>query len=472
MSSSGKSSLDTLRGFATDVRDALSGHTHDYTEGSLVRAVTVLAVPMILEMLMESVFILVDIYFLAKLGAEAVTAASLTEQALCIAYAVAVGLSMVATAMVARRVGEKRQEAAGRTAAQAVLLALLASLPFTVLGLLYAPEILRLMGASEAVVQLGTGNMMMMMGSNATIMLLYVTNGAFRGGGEPLIAMKVLWFANGINVLLDPCLIFGWGPFPEMGVLGAAVATTIGRGLGVALQMYLLFGGKRRLAALWAWLRPDWVVLSRMLKLSWWGIVQWLIATSSMTVVMRFVAEFGEKAVAGYAIGFRILIFVALPAWGLANAGATLVGQNLGAKNPERAERSVWLAALFNTAFLGVVTLFFFTEGDLLVKFFTSDVEVVRIGSQCLHLLGYSLMFYAVGLVICQAFNGAGDTATPTLLYFIVYWLFQIPMAWYLAKHTDWGLNGVFLTVSLAQGLLAPLSWLFFRRGTWKQRVV
>lgn len=461
-----------LRGFSTDVRDALSGHTHDYTEGSLVRAVTVLAVPMILEMLMESVFILVDIWFLAKLGAEAVTAASLTEQALSLVYAVSVGLSMVATAMVARRVGEKRQEAAGRTAVQAVLLAVLASLPFAVLGLLFAPEILRLLGASEAVVALGTGNMTLMLAGNATIMLLYVINGAFRGGGEPMVAMRVLWFANGVNVVLDPCFIFGWGPFPEMGVMGAAVATTIGRGMGVLMQLYLLFGGKGRLVALWAWLRPDWDVLKRLLILSWWGIIQWVIATSSMTVVMRFVAEFGDKAVAGYTIGFRILIFVALPAWGLANAGATLVGQNLGAGKPERAERSVWLTAVFNVVFLGLVTLIFFSQGEALVRFFSSEPEVVRIGNDCLRLLGYSLVFYAVGLVICQAFNGAGDTGTPTLLYFVVYWLFQIPMAWYLSKHTDWGVNGVFVTISLAQGLLAPLSWLMFRRGTWKSRMV
>jgi putative MATE family efflux protein len=455
-----------------DVRDAIRGGEQDFTEGSLERAITLLAVPMVLEMAMESLFGALDVFWVSSLGSDAVAAVGITEALLTILFAIALGLSMSATAMVARRIGEKDADAAATAAVQSIALGLGVALVTGVSGALLAPRLLDWMGASAGVIDVGWGYTAWMLGGNATILLLFLINGIFRGAGDAAIAMRALWLANLVNIVLDPCLIFGLGPFPEMGATGGAVATNVGRGAGVAYQFYRLAQGSGRLAISRKHLRLDFEVMLRLLRLSLGGIGQFLIATASWLALVRILTPFGSAALAGYTIALRIIVVAILPSWGLSNAAATLVGQNLGAGKPERAERSVWRTGFYNMVFLAGVAVAFVVLAEPLIRVFSQEPEVVRIGADCLRLISYGYVFYAYGMVMVQAFNGAGDTATPTYINLACYWLFQIPLAWALARSLGLGPRGVFLAITISESLIAVVGMLAFRRGSWKTRTV
>jgi putative MATE family efflux protein len=459
------------RGLAL-VRAALSGQEHDYTQGGVGRAVLLLSIPMMLEMAMESVFAIVDIFFVSGLGADAVAAVGLTEAVLTLLYAVAVGLSMAVTALVARRVGAGDAEAAAVVAGQTIWVGVAAAALIGVVGVTFAEEILTAMGAEAAVLATGVSYTRLMLGGSATILLLFLVNAIFRGAGNAALAMRVLWLANGINILLCPTFIYGLGPFPELGVTGAAVATNIGRGIGVAYALYCLVQGNGRIALRARHLRLGFEVLLRLLRVSAGGVLQLIIATSSYIVLMRIVARYGSEAVAGYTIAIRIIMFTFLPAWGLSNAAATLVGQNLGAGQPDRAERSVWVATKYNVIFLVAIALVFIAFAEALVGIFTADPQVLRYGADCLRVISYGYGFYAVGLIVTQAFNGAGDTDTPTWMNFFCFWLLQLPLAYALAEWLALGPNGVFWAAAIAESTLAVLAWVLFRRGKWKLMVV
>jgi len=454
------------------LRSAVSGAEHDYTSGSVGRALFLLAIPMVLEMGMESVFVLVDIFFVSRLGSAAVAAVGLTEAVLTLLYALAIGLSLGATALIARRIGEGDREAACATAGQVVWVGLGFSLVIGVAGVVYAADLLRLMGAEEAVVALGPGYTATMLGGSVTILMIFLLNAVFRGAGNAVIAMRALWIANGINIVLDPCLIFGLGPFPELGVTGAAVATNIGRGVGVLYQVSCLCGANAAIRLHLRDLRLRTAILSRLLRVSVPGAIQLVIAMSSYVFLMRIVAAYGSDAVAGLTIGIRIFAFTFLPAWGLGNAAATLVGQNLGARQPARAESSVWMAARWNAAFLiGVAVLFIAIPGVLAAPF-TSDEIVVAYVVDCLRIVALGYGFFAVGMIVTQALNGAGDTDTPTLINLICLWLVQLPLAWWLSREVGWGPQGVFASIAIADSLVAVVAVAVFRRGRWKLRTV
>jgi putative MATE family efflux protein len=454
------------------LRQALEGTQQDYTEGPLNRAVFLLAVPMILEMSMESVFGIVDVFFVGRLGPSAVAAVGLTESFLTIVYSIAMGLSMATTALVARRIGEKDPEDAARTAVQAIVIGFAVSVPFAVAGVAGARGLLLLMGAPVSVVDVGWGYTAWMLGGNASILLIFLINAVFRGAGDATIAMRSLWLANAINIVLDPCLIFGLGPFPELGVTGAAIATTIGRSVGVLYQLRALAVAGRHLRVGRRHVVFDGAVAQRLLRLSVGGTGQFLIGTASWLGLVRILTPFGAAALAGYTIALRILIVALLPAWGLGNAVATLVGQNLGAGKPDRAERSVWIAGLYNMVFLLGVMVVFLWGAEPLIATFSPDPAVQRMGALCLRVVSYGYAFYAWGMVLVQAFNGAGDTVTPTWINLFCYWLFQIPIAWLLARTLDQGPLGVFLAITLAESLIAVVGLLVFRRGAWKRKVV
>jgi putative MATE family efflux protein len=454
------------------VRRAIQGTTEDYTEGSLNRAVLLLSVPMVLEMAMESVFALTDVFFVARLGADAVAAVGLTESLLTVVYAVAMGLCLSTTAVVARRVGEKRPEEAARAAVQALAVGLAVSVPFAVLGIAGARTLLDLMGAPAPVAATGWGYTAWMLGGNASVVLLFLTNAVFRGAGDATIAMRSLWVANAVNIALDPCLIFGLGPFPELGVTGAAVATNVGRTVGVAYQLRALAAGGGRLDVRRRHLRLDRRVMADLVRLSLGGVGQFLIGTASWLGLVRILSLFGAAALAGYTIALRIVIVALLPSWGMSNAVATLVGQNLGAGKPDRAERSVWLVGLYNMAFLLGVMAAFLVGAEPLIALFGTDPEVRRLGALCLRVVSYGYAFYAWGMVLVQAFNGAGDTLTPTWINLGCYWLFQIPLALALSRALGQGPVGVFLAITLAESLLAVVGLVVFRRGAWKRTAV
>jgi putative MATE family efflux protein len=454
------------------VRKAVQGTTEDYTEGSLNRAVLLLSVPMVLEMAMESVFALTDVFFVARLGADAVAAVGLTESLLTVVYAVAMGLCMSTTAVVARRIGEKQPEEAARTAVQAVAVGLAVSVPFAVLGIAGARSLLELMGAPSPVVAKGWGYTAWMLGGNASVVLLFLMNATFRGAGDATVAMRSLWIGNAVNMVLDPCLIFGLGPFPELGVTGAAVATNIGRTVGIAYQLRALVAGRGRLRVRRLHLRLDRRVMADLVRLSLGGVGQFLIGTASWLGLVRILSLFGAAALAGYTIALRIIVVALLPSWGMSNAVATLVGQNLGAGKPDRAERSVWLVGLYNMGVLLGVMAVFLVGAEPLIALFSSDPEVQRLGSQCLRIVSYGYAFYAWGMVLVQAFNGAGDTVTPTWINLGCYWLFQIPLALVVSRVLGHGPGGVFLAITLAESLLAVVGLLAFRRGAWKRKAV
>jgi MATE family, multidrug efflux pump len=455
-----------------DLREAVRGTQQDFTQGSLGRAIVLLSVPTILEMSMESLFGIVDVFWVASLGPDAVAAVGLTEGLLTLIFAAAMGLCMATTAMVARRIGEKDPAGAAAAAVQSILLGLLISLPIGLGGALFAPQLFRLMGASPEVVATGSSFGAIMLGGNATIFLLFLVNAIFRGAGDAVSAMRALWIGNAINLLLDPCLIFGLGPFPEMGVTGNAIATNIGRGIGVLYQVSVICRGNGRLTIGREQLRIDWPVLWRLLKVSLSGMFQFLIPMASYLVLVRMVSMFGSAALAGYTIALRIIIVAILPAWGMCNAAATLVGQNLGAKQPDRAETSVWRIGLYNMVFLCGVAVTFISFAEPMIRFFTRDSSVIPFGVDCLRMVSYGYGFYAYGMVLVQAFNGAGDTNTPTIINVFCYWLFQLPLAYVLSQPFGLGAQGVFLAITLAESVLAVVSIFFFRLGRWKEQQI
>jgi putative MATE family efflux protein len=466
------SEIPQSRGVLATVHEALRGSHGDFTEGPVGRAVVLLAIPMVLEMALESVFAVVDVFWVSKLGAAAVATVGLTESMLSLLYALAIGLAMAATAMVARRIGERDRERAARTAVQAIALGVLIAVPLGLAGALLAPRLLGWMGAAPDVVASGSRFTAVMLGGNIVIVLLFLINAIFRGAGDAAVAMRVLWLANAINLVLDPCLIFGWGPFPALGVTGAAVATTTGRGIAVCVQLATLARGTGRLAIRREHLRLDPKTMLALMRLSGSAMVQSLIGTASWIGLVRILSGFGSAALAGYTIAIRIVIFALLPSWGMSNAAATLVGQNLGAKEPGRAARSVFLAGLYNMTFLGVAGLGFFLFPRALVGLFTTDSAVVSVATEGLRILAAGFLFYAWGMVLVQSFNGAGDTWTPTVINFFVFWLWEIPLAWVLAVRLGLGPRGVFLAITVAFSTLAVVGGLLFRRGKWKEKKV
>jgi putative MATE family efflux protein len=451
---------------------ALTGKELDFTMGPIGRAIVLLAIPMILEMVMESVFALTDAFFVSRLGTDAVATIGLTEAMISLLFAVAIGTGMATTAMVARRVGERDPAGARVAAAQSIILGLALTMVVALPGVVFAENLLGLMGGTPGLVATGHGYTQVLFGGSATIMLLFLLNAVFRGAGDAAVAMRVLWIANLINIVLDPCLIFGLGPFPALGVMGAAVATTIGRGTGVAIQLWVLFRGGSRIRILATDLAPRIRVILRLLRLSVGGILQFLIGTSSWVVLVWIIGGFGPAAVAGYTLAIRLIVFAILPSWGLANAAATLVGQNLGAGRPDRAEASVWRSGIYNMIFLLAIAVVFITAAGPLIRIFSSDLDVVRFGVRCLVWVSVGYPFYAWGMVMVQAFNGAGDTYTPTVINFFCYWLFQLPLAYALAYVAGFGPAGVFAAITVAESLIAVVGMLVFRRGRWKQRVV
>ena len=458
--------------FWQSLRQAIHGSQEDLTQGRLSRAIVLLAIPMVLEMVMESVFAICDVFFVSRLGADAVATVGLTESLLTLVFSLAIGLSMGTTALVARRTGEKDPEGASVAAAQAILIGLFASVVLGAVGVLTGPAALSLLGASDQVVNLGAGYSRILLGGCGTVMLLFIINAVFRGAGDAAVAMRVLWLANLINLILDPCLIFGLGPFPELGVAGAAVATTIGRGTGVVYQFWILARGTSRIRIRPAEIRLVPKVMKTLLRVSSGGIFQVLVATCSWVALVRIIAIFGSTAVAGYTIAIRVVIFSILPAWGMANAAATLVGQNLGAGKPDRAERSAWLTGLYNMVFLGCIAVLFLVFGEAIIGLFSQDPGVLSIGVECLRIISYGYVFYALGMVLVQAFNGAGDTTTPALINFFCYWLFQIPLAYWLAVSSGMGPNGVFWAIAIAETMITVAGASLFRLGRWKKRQV
>jgi len=459
-------------GLWSGIKEALRGSQRNYTEGPIGRAILILSVPMVLEMLMESVFVVVDVFFVAKLGADAVATVGLTESMLTLIYALALGLSIGVTATVARRIGERDAEGAARAAGQAIIMGLIAALLIGVAGVLLAPHLLALMGASPGVIERGSNYTRVMLGGNASIMMLFLINAIFRGVGDAAIAMRVLWLANIINILLGPCLIFGLGPFPELGVVGAATATTIGRGTGALYAFSRLVRPGGRISLTRRHLSLDFGVMARLIRLSASATFQVFIGMASWIGLIRIISGFGSEALAGYTIGIRVIIFALLPSWGMSNAAATMAGQALGAGKPERAERAVWLAGFYNMCFLGVVGLVFVVLAGPIIRVFTSDPAVIPYGVDCLRLVAYGFLFYAYGMVLTQSFNGAGDTFTPTVINLFVFWLWEIPLAYVLAYTFGLGPRGVFLAITISFSLLAVVSAIVFRRGNWKARTV
>ena len=455
-------------GLQRQLGDAIRGSEADYTKISLNRAILLLAVPMMLELVMESTFAVVDIYFVGKLGASAVATVGLTETILFMLYAIGIGLAMGVTAVVARRIGEQQPEAAAEAAVQAILVGVLASIPFALAGLFFARELLALMGADAWTLEHGYRYTQWMLGGNLVIVLLFIINAIFRGAGDAAIAMRVLWIANGINIVLNPLLIFGWGPLPELGVQGSAVATNIGRGVGVAVQLYSLFSGGKHIRLTFAQVRIKLDVLATIIKTSLGGIGQMVVAMTSWIFLMRILADIGSTAVAGATITIRVMMLTMMPAWGMSNAAATLVGQNLGAGQPERAEATVWKIGYYNMVFLLAVSLVYWLLNDEIMRLFSDDATVVAIGADWLRILSYSYFVYGWWMVSVQAFNGAGDTRTPTLINVVFFWLLQIPLSWWLAIRLEWAESGVFWGVFISETAVGLFTLWLFSKGSWK----
>jgi putative MATE family efflux protein len=450
-------------------KEALNGSEQDFTTGNINKAIFLLAIPMIVEMGMESIFAVVDIFFVSKLGnSNAVAAVGYTESVLSILYSLAMGLGMGATAIVARRVGEHDKEGASRAAVQAIYLGLGVSTVISIVGIFFYKDILRLMGASNDVITSSSSYALWMFAGNYTVTLLFLINAIFRGAGNAAIAMKALLLANVLNIILDPIFIFGWGPIPAMGVEGAAIATNIGRGVGVIFQLYFLLNGLSIIKIRWNNLGIKSAIIFNVIKVSGGSILQFIIGSASWIFLMKLMSTFGDNAVAGYTIAIRVFIFTLLPSWGLANAGATLVGQNLGAKQPERAEKSVWRAAYLNAFVMAFVMILFLTIAPSIIGIFTKQPEVLYYGSQALRYVSLGYIFYGYGMVVVQGLNGAGDTYTPTILNVFGFWVFQIPFAYLVTTQLDWGPKGVFIAIVLAETLMATAAILIFRRGKWK----
>lgn len=455
-----------------ELKNAIKGTEADYTKVSLNKAIFLLAIPMILELVMESTFAVADIFFVGKLGSSAVATVGLTETYLFLLYAVAMGLSMAVTAIIARRIGEKNSAEAGVSAVQAITIAIIISLPFAIGGIFYAKELLLLMGADEWSLTEGLGYTQWMLGGNLVIILLFVINGIFRGAGDAAIAMRILWIANGLNIILDPLLIFGLGPIPALGIEGAAIATNIGRGIGVLGQLYLLFKGGKHIKILLSQLRINVKLMINMLKTSAGGMAQMLISMTSWIFLMRILSDVGSEAVAGATIAIRIMMFTIMPAWGLSNAAATLVGQNLGAGSPERAESTVWKIGMYNMVFLIFISIGFFFFNQQLIGIFTTEQTVINIGAEWLSILSYSFFVYGWWMVAVQAFNGAGDTKTPMYINLVFFWLIQIPLAYLLAIQFEWQHSGVFWAVFISETSVGIFTLWLFNKGKWKKTKV
>ena len=452
----------------SELRAAIRGTGADYTKIPLRRAVFLLAVPMVLELVLESTFAVVDIFFVAKLGPSAVATVGLTESYLFLIYSVAMGLAMSVTAVVARRIGEGKREEAAITAVQAIFIALLVSIPSAVAGILFAPDLLRLMGGDAWTIEHGYRYTQWMLGGNAVIMLLFVINAIYRGAGDAAIAMRVLWLSNGLNILLCPLLIFGLGPVPALGIEGAGLATNIGRGVGVLFQLWVLFRGGKHIRVAASQLAWHGTILWNIVRTSLGGIGQMIVAMTSWIFLMRILASIGSEAVAGATIAIRIMMFTLMPAWGMSNAAATLVGQNLGAQEPGRAEASVWRIGWYNMAFTLAISVLFFLMPAQLIAIFTPDPKVIAIGSEWLRILSYSYFVYGWWMVSVQAFNGAGDTMTPTRINVVFFWLIQIPLAYWLAIHLNWQHTGVFWAVFVSETSVGLFTLWLFSRGKWK----
>ena len=455
-----------------NIREAIIGTEQDFTSGSLSRAIFLLSVPMVLEMVMESVFAVVDIYFVSKLGVEAIATVGITESLITIIYAIAVGLGTATTALVSRRIGEKNPEGASLAAFQAILLGTILSLLIAVPGVIMSSKLLHWMGATGETFRNLSVYTAIMIGGNVTIMLLFIINAIFRSSGDAALSMRMLWIANIINLVLDPCLIFGIGPFPEMGIKGAAIATTIGRGLTVIYQLYFLFNGKKRVKLSRSDIRIDYGIMKSLIKLSLGGIGQSIIATASWIGLVRIISVFGTEVIAGYTIAIRIILFAILPSWGVSNAAATLVGQNLGAKKPDRAERSAWTTGFVNLVMLSSLGIILILFPDAFISLFTTEAGVVASGANALRIISYGFFAYGFGMVMINAFNGAGDTVLPTKLNLLCFWIIEIPLAYFLAITAGLNENGVFYSILIAETLLTVISVILFRRGKWKLREV
>lgn len=454
-------------------KQSLRGNDYDYTQGSIRHAIILLAIPMILELSLESVFAVVDMFFVGKLGENAIATVGLTESVITLVYSIAIGLSTAATAMVARRIGEKNVDDAAHAGMQALILSIIVTIVISIVGIIFAAEILRIMGASPAVVRDGAIFTRIMLGGSIVIILLFLINGIFRGAGNAAIAMRSLWVASIFNIVLCPLLIYGLGPIPPMGLKGAAIATTIGRGIGVLYQVYHLLRGTSSIHIKAKHFNFDWPLMKNLVNIAWPATFQFIIASGSWIVLAALVAKTGgTTASAGYQVAIRNVVFFILPAWGLSNAAATLVGQNLGAKQPERAEQSVILTAKYNAIFMSGVMLLFLLLAGPIVSVFTNDPEVHKTGTLALRIIGTGYVFYGVGMVMIQALNGAGDTKTPTLINFFGFWLFQIPFAFILAKWFKMDEIGSFIAIPVAETLIAVAAYIFFKKGKWKSVVV
>ena len=463
---------ESIQSLWSAIRESLRGSHRDYTRGPIGRAVIMLAIPMVLEMSMESIFAVVDIFWVSHLGKEAQATVGLTESMLTLIYAVAIGLSIGAAAMIARRIGEHNPDGAARAAVQAVALGLIVATIVALIGAPFAPRLLALMGGSPAVIKQGSGFTTVMLAGNVTVLMLFMINAIFRGAGDAAIAMRTLWLANALNIALGPCFIFGLGPFPKLGLVGAAVATNIGRGTGALYAFSRLVRSGGRFDITRAHLRLEPAIMKRLVRLSATAAFQLFIGMASWMGLVRIIASFGTDAVAGYIVGIRVILFALLPSWGMSNAAATMVGQALGARDPERAERAVWKAASYNVVFLGIVGLLFVLLARPIIHIFTSDPNVVPYGVDCLRIVAFGFLFYAYGMVLGQSFNGAGDTWTPTIINLFVFWLWELPLAYALAIFLKMGTRGVFLAIMIAFSTLAVVSAVVFRRGRWKTRMV
>jgi putative MATE family efflux protein len=449
-------------------RLALSGGESNILSGNINRAIILLAIPMTLEMVMESLFAVVDIYFVSKIGVNAIAAVGLTESMMTIAYSLGFGIAMGTTAMVSRRVGENNIDGASVSAVQAIYLGIITSIPIVIIGVLYSEDLLRMMGATEDVVEDGVGYTKLLLVSTLIIILLFLINGIFRGAGDATLAMRALWIANGLNIVLDPLFIFGIGPFPELGIEGAATATIVGRGIGVCYQLYHLFKGRGIVKIH----RKNWMpktdIIAKLVRLSSEVTAQFIIASASWIFLTRIISTFGSTALAGYTVALRIVHFTLLPAWGFSNAAATMVGQNLGAKQPDRAEKSVWQTGFFNAAFMGFVMIIFLLFAEGIASFFTDDKNVIFNAVQCLNIVVLGYLFYAYGMVLIQAFNGAGDTRTPTYLNFFIFWMIQIPLAYLLAIELSLETVGVYWAIVISESAFTIAGYFLFKRGKWK----
>ncbi|MAT90015.1 MAG: MATE family efflux transporter [Flavobacteriaceae bacterium] len=460
--------MHLLRKIITHLPKAISGKETDVTTGSIRRAIFLLSVPMVLEMMMESIFFLVDAYFVSSLGANAIATVGLTESVLTLVYAVAIGLSMGVTAIVARRIGEKDVRSAAHTAVQSIYLGVLIAILVSIVGMLFPKEILALMGGEADLVAEGYGYTQILLGGNVTIMLLFIINAIFRGAGDASVAMRVLIFSNLLNIGLDPLFIFGWGPIPAFGVKGAAIATTIGRGSAVIFQLLILFYGWSRIKITLRDVGVQFQLMMKLVKVSLGGIGQFIIGTSSWVFLMRIMAEFGSEVLAGYTIAIRVLMFTLMPSWGMSNAAATLVGQNLGARQPERAERSVWKTSKYNAWFMAAVSVFYLVFAERILQIFSENPAVIENGALSLRVIAAGYVAYAYGMVVIQAFNGAGNTRTPTIINFFCFWLFQLPVAYVASIQLEWGAFGVLLAITAAEILIAIVGIIWFKRGRWK----